>query len=209
MQPIRTIGILGAGKLGITLAQLSLKAGFHVYISGSGDPAKIRLSVEVLAPGAVAATSEEVAQKADIVILAFPLSKYRFIPKDSLRNKLVIDATNYWWEIDGPRDELLNHDQSSSEMIQEYLSNSRVVKALNHMGYHDLHDEARPPRAKGRKAIAIAGNAAVDTRVVSDIVNQLGFDPLVIGDLALGRKLEPGYPAFGANLTKEKLIHSL
>jgi len=206
---VKTIGILGAGKLGIVLAQLALKAGYDVYIAGSSDPKKIALTVQVLTPGAIPATSKEVAEQSDVVILALPLSKHRQLPHDALAHKLVIDATNHWWEVDGPRDEFLDPSESSSEAIQAFLSSSRVVKAFNHMGYHDLYDETKPRDTKGRKAIAVAGGTVEDRTTVSEIVDSLGFDPVYIGILSEGRKLEPGGKVFGANVevaTLKKLI---
>ncbi|HEY0965472.1 MAG TPA: NAD(P)-binding domain-containing protein [Candidatus Saccharimonadales bacterium] len=197
--PSRSIGILGAGKLGITLAQLAIKAGYTVYIAGSESPEKIALSIEVLVPGAVVLTKEEVADRATIIILALPLGKYKSVPKEHLTGKLVIDAMNYWWEVDGLRDDLTDPRTSSSETVQAHLADSRVVKAFNHMGYHDLFDETRPESTPGRKAIAIAGDRAEDIKIVSSLVNAFGFDPLVIGNLASGIRLEPGSEAFGAD----------
>lgn len=205
---VKTIGILGAGKVGIVLAQLALKAGYLVYIAGSGNPEKIALSVKILAPGAHAVTKEEAAQKANIVILALPLSKFKTIPAKELTGKLVIDSMNHWFEVDGPREDTIPGIESSSEAVQEFIPDSRVVKALSHMGYHELFDNPVPEGAPGRKAIAIAGDNEEDVKTVAGFINTLGFDPLPIGELSNGRALEPGQKAFGANVDAERL-HSL
>lgn len=202
---IKTIAILGAGKVGIVLAQLGIKAGYDIYVAGSGDPSKIRLSVETLAPGAIVATSTDAIRSADVVILALPLGKYTTIPANQLAGKLIIDAMNYWWEVDGKRDDLTSPHVSSSEIIQAFIPSSRIVKAFNHMGYHHLHDENRPSDADERKAIAIAGDDDNDTATVAKIVDTFGFDPVIIGKLADGARLQPGTPAFGANVSAEVL----
>lgn len=203
--PVKTIGILGAGKVGVVLAQLALKAGYDVYLSGSGDPQKIALTTRILAPGAHPVSNSEAAQKGDIVILAVPLSKYASLPKEALKNKLVIDATNHWYEVDGPRADTIPESSSSSEHLQGYLTGSRLIKALSHMGYHELHDGPRPRGEKSRKAIALAGNNQPDKRSVAAFIDSIGFDPLDIGELHKGKLLEPGNPAFGANVTADEL----
>lgn len=200
-----TLAILGAGKLGIVIAQLAIKAGYTVYIAGSGSTEKIKLTVNVLASGAIVSRTPDAIKQADIVLLALPLGKYKSLPKDSFVGKLTIDAMNYWWEVDGIRDDLANPQTSTSEIVRSYLTGARVVKALSHMGYHHLIDEARPAGSPQRKAIAIAGDDDADNKIVAEFVNDLGFDPLIIGPLSSGKLLEPGHEAFGANVDLQTL----
>lgn len=202
---IKTVSILGAGKVGIVLAQLALKAGYEVLIAGSGSVEKIALTVEVLAPGAKAVTAAEAEAKADLVILALPLSKYETIDRSGLDGKLVLDAMNYWWEVDGIRTDLTNPLQSSSELVQRFLSNSQVIKAFNHMGYHDLFDESAPVGTPKRKALALAGDDDAAVATVRGFIDDLGFDSLYVGPLANGIMLEPGSEVFGANVTLPEL----
>ncbi|NQX26572.1 NAD(P)-binding domain-containing protein [Microbacteriaceae bacterium VKM Ac-2854] len=200
-----TIAILGAGKLGTVLARRAVAAGHRTLVAGPGEPERIRLILDVIAPGAEPARAVDAVRVADIVILALPLGKLDTVPAEALRGRLVIDAMNYWWEVDGIREDLGDPRNSTSELVQRHLPESTVVKAFNHMGYHDLDEGPRAPGAVDRKAIAVAGDDPRAVAAVSTLVDTWGFDPVDAGSLRESIALEPHAEAFGANVPAREL----
>ena len=200
-----TVGILGAGKLGITLAQLSTAAGHRTLIAGSGEIGTLPLVLSVLAPEATPSRAVDVAREADIVILALPLGRIQELPAAELGGKIVIDALNYWPQTDGILAEFEN-SAPSSPVVARRIPASRVVKGLSHLGYHELLSDSRPVDAVDRRAIAIAGDDPDAVAQVAELVHSFGFDPVVVGGLEEGALLGPGTEAFGVSLSADELI---
>lgn len=195
------VGILGAGKLGTVLGRLAVNAGYTVLIAGSKTVDRIALTVDVLVPGAIPKTKTEVVLEAEIIFLCLPLSKMRSIPLIVDDNKVVIDAMNYWMEVDGLAKIPSDPNLTSSELVASVIQSSKIVKAFNHMGYHDIEFESHAPI---RKVIAVASDDQEAKETVMTLVHDFGFDSLDLGDLKAGKILEPGSELFGANLTKEE-----
>ena len=185
------LGIVGAGKLGTTLARAAVAAGYDVGISGSGLADDIELTVDVLAPGARAATTNEVVRHADIVILAVPMHRFREIPGDLFAGKILVDATNYWQPVDGDDPELTTAADGTSTIVQERFPSARVVKSLNQLGYHQLEENRRSKDARDRIAIGAAGDDRMAVEKVKRLIDRLGFDPVDAGPLKNGLVLEP------------------
>ena len=185
------LGIVGAGKFGTTLARTAVAAGYNVAISGSGAPDDIALTVDVLAPGATAATTEEVVRRADVIVLAVPTHRFRELPPDLFAGKILIDAMNYWEPVDGDDPELAAAADGTSKVVQDRFRSARVVKSLNQLGYHQLEGNQRPKGAPDRIAIGAAGDDRLAVAKVMRLLDRLGFDPVNAGPLKNGLALEP------------------
>ena len=112
----------------------------------------------MLAPGARAATTDEVVRHADIIVLAVPTHRFRELPPDLFAGKILIDAMNYWQPVDGDDPELTAAPSGTSTIVQERFPSARVVKSLNQLGYHQLEENQRPKGAPDRIAIGAAGD---------------------------------------------------
>ena len=200
-----TLGIVGAGKLGTTLARAALAAGYDVAIAASGPAGDIALTVDVLAPGARAVTTEEAVRQADLVVLAVPMHRFRELPSDLFAGKILIDAMNYWEPVDGVDDELAAAPKGTSMVVQERFRSARVVKSLNQLGYHELDELRRREGAHDRIAIGAAGDHRLAVRAVIQLIDRIGFDPVDAGPLANGRALEPDGSPFAVTYTADEL----
>jgi len=205
----RRLGIVGAGKAGTAIARAAVAGGYDVAISGSGSAERIELIVEVLAPGARAATTEEVARHAGLIVLAIPLHSFRELRRDLFAGKILVDATNYWDEIDGVDGPFAAAPAGTSVLVQEWFSSARVVKSLNHLGYFKFEKSRLPHRTRGRIGMAAAGNDRSAVAAVLQLIDRLGFDAVDAGNLESGMALQPGGPVFGAGHSAAELSNLL
>ncbi len=201
----KRLGTVGAGKLGLTLARAALAAGYEVAVSGSGSAERIALQVEVLAPGANPATTDEVAAFADTIVLALPMHRFRELPADLFNGKVLIDAMNYWPEIDGDDPTLAEAPDGTSSVVQHHFPGARVVKSLNQLGYHELDELPREPGSSDRIAIATAGDDRLAVRTAMRLIDRLGFDAVDAGPLASGRLLEADGSPYATTYTAPEL----
>jgi predicted dinucleotide-binding enzyme len=199
------IGIFGAGKVGTALARLLVAAGYDVRIAGSPRQTALDLLVGVVAPGAKVTAPADLVAAADVIIVAVPFGKAPTVPWDSFGDKIVVDAMNYWPPIDGRIAEVEDDERSTSEVNASRNPAARVVKSLNHLGYHEMEDDSLPPGTPLRRALAVVGDDAEARAVVARLIDAIGFDPVDGGELAHGVALEPGHPAFGRELSAAEL----
>lgn len=208
--PAETIGILGAGKSGVAVARRALAAGYRVLLATSRPAARTAFVTRILAPGAGAADAAGLLDQADVVLLAVPLRRWRQLPLDRLAGKVVVDLMNYWPPADGDLPEFEDANRSSSEVVRDGLPpTARLVKTLNHIGYHEIEELARPAGAPDRVALAVAGDDPDAVAEVARLVDDLGFDPVVLDTLAAGAALQPGTAVFGADLDAAALRAAL
>jgi len=200
MNQLPGLAVLGAGHVGPVIARLAIKAGYPVAIATSGDPEDIALITELVIPGAQPRWASDAVADADLVVLAIPLHRFGDLDPNLLSGKVVVDAMNYWPASDGVLTAF--EDGGSSQTVARRLSGSAVVKALNHIGYHELEGQARPVGAPDRRAAGVAGDDPAAVAAIADLVDRIGYDPVRLGRLRAGRVLQPGGPVFGVTLTR-------
>lgn len=191
-----TLGLIGSGMIGSSVARLAVAAGVDVVLSNSRDPQTLAELVADLGVRARAGTPAEAARAADLVVAAIPLKAYRQLPADALAGKTVLDTTNYYPERDGHLTELDTGRLTSSALIQRHLTNSYVVKAFNNITPHQLVTLARPPGAPDRSALPIAGDDAKAKTEATRLLNALGYDAVDVGTLDESWRSEPNTPAY-------------
>ncbi|HEV7956878.1 MAG TPA: NAD(P)-binding domain-containing protein [Marisediminicola sp.] len=195
------VAILGVGHVGPALARTMLDAGYEVSVAASGDPKKIELISSILIPGAKAEWAKDAVADADIVVLAIPLHRFPSLDHRMLDGKIVIDTMNYWAPTDGVQTLFEDTPLSSSEIVQSILTGATVVKTFNHIGYHEMEEERRPAGSPDRRALGVVSDDPQAAAIVGELVDSIGYDPIVLDSLRDGLAFEPGGPVFGARLT--------
>jgi predicted dinucleotide-binding enzyme len=193
-----TLGLIGSGRIGSTLARLAVDRGLDVVVSNSRGPQTLADLVEELGPRAGAATPAQAAAAGDWVVVTIPVSAYRDVPQAELAGKTVLDTGNYYPSRDGQIAELDRGDVTSSELLQGHLDRAHVVKVFNNIPFANLAALPRPAGAVDRSALAIAGDDAGAKAHATELVSLLGFDAVDAGPLAEGWRYQPGTPAYGA-----------
>jgi hypothetical protein len=202
------IGVIGSGRIGGTLGELWVKAGYPVMFS-SLDLAHDKELAARLGAGASAGTPVEAAAFGDVVLVSVPYSAVPQLSRDiatSVKGKVILDTSNPIPSRDG---DMANAARAKGAGLAsaEYFSGARLVRAFNSVGYNSLRSEAH--RAGDKVAIPLAGDDAAALKVAEWLVSSAGFEPVVVGGLAKAKDFDPGTPAFGKALTAAELRKTL
>jgi 8-hydroxy-5-deazaflavin:NADPH oxidoreductase len=192
-----TIGFVGSGNIGGTVARLAVAAGYDVVVSNSRGPETLQDLVAELGPRARAGTAAEAAAAGDIVVVSVPFKAHAAVPAEPLSGKVVIDTNNYYAQRDGTFAELDAAEMTSSELLQRHLAGASVVKAFNNIFFKHLRSLARPAGDPQRTALPIAGDDAVAKATVTQFLDAIGYDTVDVGTLADGWRFQPDTPAYG------------
>lgn len=192
-----TVGFIGSGNIGRTVAQLAVRAGHQVVLSNSRGPVTLMDTAAELGPRASAATSEEAAAAGDIVVVTVPVSAFPHVPAAPLAGKTVIDTCNYGPERDGHIPELDSNSLTSSELLLRHVPNALLVKAFNNIFFKHLLSLARPSGATDRSYLPIAADSAPAKATVTAFINSIGYDVVDAGTLADSWRQSTGTPVWG------------
>ena len=204
------IGIIGAGNIGGTVGKLWVQAGHRVRF-GVRHPDRISAMVSGLGERASAASSLSAAEFGECVLFAGPYGAWPDFADScagALAGKTVIDAANPVASRDGAIvDAIARFGSGAGAYTASLLPRSRIAKAFNTVVWSDLRDDAH--RRGVRFALAIAVDDDTASQLVEGLVDDAGFEPVVIGGLSRSGLLDPGGPLFAKPLTAAQLRDTL
>jgi 8-hydroxy-5-deazaflavin:NADPH oxidoreductase len=193
-----TLGLIGSGLIGSTVARLAVDAGHNVVLSNSRGPETLADLVAELGPRARAASPAEAATAGDLVLVSVPLLAYPTLPAASFAGKAVLDTGNYYPQRDGQIEELDSGSLTDSEYLAQFIPGGRVVKVFNNIFYKHLQSLARPAGAGDRTYLPIAGDDAGAKLSVVEFLDSIGYGAVDGGPLTDGWRQQPGTPVYGA-----------
>lgn len=206
-QPMK-IGFIGSGNIGGTIGELFAKAGHEVLFS-SRNPDELKPLVARVGSRARAGTPKEAIAFGDVVFLGVPYSAMPQISKEYARDlagKIVLDAGNPSVRRDGPMAEAALA-KGAGVATAEFLPGARIVRAFNAMNFKVFLSEAH--RSGERIAVPLASDDTQALTVASRLVTDAGFEPVVVGPLAVGKGFDSSSPLFLKALTARELREAL
>jgi 8-hydroxy-5-deazaflavin:NADPH oxidoreductase len=203
--PPLKIGMVGSGREGGALGALFVKAGHSVMFS-SRHPENLQGLVAGLGPLAQAGTVEEAIAFGDIVVIVIPYTAIEQIGKaygEALSKKvLVMDVSNPIARRDGEDFVKAVNEQGGAGLVTaKLLPGALVVRAFNAIGFARLAELGN--RAGERVGVPIAGDDPKAIAVAEGLIREVGFEPVVVGGLAMGKHLVPGTPLAGEHTPAE------
>jgi hypothetical protein len=190
----KSVGIIGAGRLGQAMAKTALRADRQVVIANSRGPESLTLVVEGLGDGVSAGTVKDAAA-ADIVVVAVMWPQVpQAVAGLSLAGRIVIDPTNDFnpTDLDG---------RTSSEVVADLVVPAHLVKAANTLEAAVLGSD--PGEAGGQRVIFLSGNDDEAKSVVVALFDEAGFFVVDLGGLREGGQMQQvGAPLAGHNLIR-------
>jgi predicted dinucleotide-binding enzyme len=200
-----TIGFIGSGNIGGTLAKLFADQGYDVVISNSRGPETLADKVATIGDNARAATAAEAAEAGEIVVVSVPFLAVDQVPVAPLTGKVVIDTNNYYFERDGHHGAIDDGATTPSEVLQEHLPGSHVVKLFNAIQAGHLATQGVPAGTPDRRALPMAGDDAAAKATVAALTDEIGYDVVDAGPLAEGWRYDRDQPAYGAEVDADGL----
>ncbi len=195
------IGIIGSGNVGSAIGAVWVEAGHEVMFS-SRDITHDEALAARLGQGARAGTPREAAAFGEVVMVSVPYFALPDVAEtsgDLLEGKVVIDTNNPFPNRDGEIADWAR-EKGAGLATAELLPGARLVRAFNAVGARRMGSAHEDPGVYG---MPIAGDDAEAIETVSRLIRELGYEPVLVGGLEMGRYLVPGTPLAGERSAEE------
>ena len=202
------IGIIGAGKIGGTLGELWAKAGHNVFLS-SRHPENLKNLAQRIGPNAQYGFPRAAAAFGEIILISVPYAALPQVGSDyaeELKGKVVLETGNPFPGRDG--DMAVSARQKGTGIASlEFLPGVLLVRAFNTIPYYHLRSEAH--RSGARVAVPLAGDDEAALQTAASLVEDAGFEPVIVGPLSRAQEFDVGTSVFAQALTADELRRAL
>lgn len=194
------IGIIGAGNIGGALTRHFTRLGHDVVVANSRGPET--LAALAKETGAKPVPVSEAVRGRDLVVVTIPEGKIPELPSGLFKNApaklIIVDTGNYYPQQRDGKIEGIENGTLESRWVEQRLGHS-VIKAFNNIYAEHLATHGKPPGTSGRIALPISGDDPEAKKVVMELIDSIGFDPVDVGGLNESWRQQPGTPVYASD----------
>ncbi|HLR26782.1 MAG TPA: NAD(P)-binding domain-containing protein [Fodinibius sp.] len=199
------IGIIGSGNIGGNLGIHLAGAGYEILFS-SRHPDELKALAKEAGKNATTGTIEEASALGDVIVLSVPFWAVEEVAEKigPQSGRMIIETVNPYPQRDGQMaQKVRDSSRAASEFVADHFPEAHVIKAFNAIYFKNLRDQAFLEGQ--RRAIPYAGDHQPSLKKTEQLITDIGFDPVYVGQLSESHIIDPEQALYTKDLTAQEM----